>query len=393
MKSIFIASNENLHRELEAIGAARTPSIAISAFNDSLHKAAGLLSSEAPQLVIFDASNCDAGEFAALEKLTAQHPQTAFMLLSPDQSPQFLIRAMRAGAREVLPLPLDAKSVNEALERVVRKASAQARHGKIISFISCKGGSGATFLATNFGHALAAQRQKKVLLIDLNQQFGDAALYVSDQKPAMTLSDVCAQIGRLDAAFLESCLIEVSPGFGILAASDDPARSSDLTPEHIETILRLARGCYDYIILDVGRQIDAVTIRALDNADLIHPVLQLALPYLRDGRRLLDIFRALGYARDKIRPIVNRYEAGGKLQISDLESVLGGVAACIIPNNYTAVSESINQGVPILNLARRGAVAKNLIGLAEKTAGLRHIESKGLLERLFNLGQFGRTRA
>ena len=38
------------------------------------------------------------------------------------------------------------------------------------------------------------------------------------------------------------------------------------------------------------------------------------------------------------------------------------------------------------SFAHNGAVAKNLIGLVEKTAGLRRVESKGLLERLFKRG-------
>jgi pilus assembly protein CpaE len=255
------------------------------------------------------------------------------------------------------------------------------KSGKILSFISCKGGSGATFLATNFGHALATRAQKKVLLIDLNQQFGDAALYVSEKKATMTLSDLCAQINRIDAGFLESSLITVSPGFGILAASDDPTRSVDIKPEHIDVILRLARNYYDFIILDVGRQIDTVTIRALDNSDLIYPVLQLALPYIRDGRRLLDIFRSLGYPKDKMRLIVNRLEKNGKLKLSDLEGALGRKPAHTVPNNFEAVSDSVNQGVPVLQLARSSPVAKSLIELVEQTAEQPAPESRGIFAR------------
>jgi pilus assembly protein CpaE len=103
-----------------------------------------------------------------------------------------------------------------------------------------------------------------VLLIDLHGQFGDAALYVSDQKPAMTLSDVCSQIERMDGAFLESCLVHVAPNFGMLAAADDPNHTVEMKPEHMETILRVARQHFDYIVLDVGRQIDAISLRALD---------------------------------------------------------------------------------------------------------------------------------
>lgn len=393
MKSLCITNDEYLQQQIAAICAARTPLLAVSMTKGRFQHAAKLLMSDLPQLVMLDATDIDSADFLSLEKFNAQYPQVAVMLLTPDQSPEFLMRALRAGVREVVTLPLEHASISDALDRIANKAQFVFRQGRILSFISCKGGSGATYLATNFGHALATMAKKKVLLIDLNQQFGDALLYVSDKKPAMTLSDVCVQIDRLDAAFLESCLVEVAPNFGILAASDDPARSTDITPEHIDTILRLARNCYDYILLDVGRQIDAVTIRALDNADVIQPVLQLALPYIRDGRRLLDIFRSLGYSREKIRLIVNRYDAGGNLRLADLEAVLGKVEYTV-PNSYAPVSDSINQGVPILRLARHGAVAKSLLGMVGKTTGVRETEGKGFIVRLFNRGlQLGDMKA
>ncbi len=81
------------------------------------------------------------------------------------------------------------------------------RDGKIIAFVSCKGGSGATFLAANLAYALAQENQR-VALFDLNLQFGDAALFVSDQKPAATLSHVAQQIHRLDASFLAASMVQ-----------------------------------------------------------------------------------------------------------------------------------------------------------------------------------------
>jgi pilus assembly protein CpaE len=290
--------------------------------------------------------------------------------------------------REVLQLPLVHRAFHEAVDRIASAVGAQTmRDGKILAFIACKGGSGATFISTNFGYALATLAGKKVLLIDLHGQFGDATLYVSDQKPAMTLSDVCSQIARIDGPFLESCLVHVAPGFGVLAAADDPAHAREAKPEHIDVILRVARQHYDYILLDVGRQIDAVSLRALDTTDTIFPVLQLALPDIRDARRLLDIFRSLGYSVDNIRLVVNRYEKGGKLRLQDLHSALGAEVMHTVPNDYIAVTDSVNQGVPVLELARGSAAARSLADLVEILTARRITESKGLFDRLFGRGE------
>jgi pilus assembly protein CpaE len=384
MKSILISRDETLYAEIASQGAARMPPLNVGASRASLRDALDRPAAEPPELVIIDASGADAADGDLLERLIRQHASAHFILLTDDQHPELLIRAMRMGVREVLQLPLAPRAFHEALDRIATTAGTGAlREGKVLAFIACKGGSGATFIATNFGYALATLADKKVLLLDLHGQFGDATLYVTDQKPAMTLSDVCSQIARVDGPFLESCLVHVTRGFGILAAADDPVKLNGVKPEHIDTIIRLGRQHYDYVLLDVGRQIDAASLRALDNTDTFYPVLQLALPDIRDARRLLDIFRSLGYALDNTRLIVNRYEKGGKLRLQDLHAALGAEVLHTIPNDYLAVTDSVNQGVPVLQLSRTSAAARSLTELVELVTARRVHESRGLFDRLF----------
>lgn len=387
MKALLISHDSQLYAELASQGAARVPPLKMAANRASMRDALDRPVAEPPELLIIDASDATAADVDLLERLARTYPSASVMLLGGQQQPELLIRAMRAGVREVLPLPLVHRAFHEAMDRIAATAGKAAlRDGKVLAFIACKGGSGATFISTNFGYALATLADKKVLLIDLHGQFGDAALYVSDQKPQMTLSDVCSQIARIDGPFLESCLVHVAPGFGVLAAADDPAQSREAKPEHIDTILRVARQHYDFILLDVGRQIDAVSLRALDTTDTIYPVLQLALPDIRDARRLLDIFRSLGYSLENIRLVVNRYEKGGKLRLQDLHSALGAEVVHTVPNDYIAVTDSVNQGVPVLQLARGSAAARSLAELVEMVTARRVPESKGLFDRLFGRG-------
>ena len=384
MKALLISNDERLQAELAAQGSARLPALQLVATRRGLRDALERLLPQPPELVLFDGSEVEPAHAELLEPLARHYPDTSFILLTRAPQQELLIRAMRVGMREVLQLPLVHRALHEALDRIeIERGVTAMREGKALAFMSCKGGSGATFLATNFGYALAALAGRKVLLLDLHGQFGDATLYVSDQKPAMTLSDICSQIGRLDAAFLESCLVHVAPGYGVLAAADDPALATQMKPEHIDAILRIARQHYDYVLLDVGRQIDALSLRALDQADAIYPVLQLALPDIRDGRRLLDIFRSLGYPHERTRLIVNRYEKGGKLRLADLEQALGADVLHTVPNDYLSATDSVNQGIPLLQLARSSPVARSLAELVEAVTERRLPESKGLFDRLF----------
>ena len=390
MKALMISKDGLLHAEIAAQGSARMPAVQLVASRKGLRDAVERLLPEAPELVVLDASDIADDEGELVDRLGKQYPGASFMLLTRDPQQDLLIRAMRAGMREVLPLPLVHRAFHEAMDRIEVAAGLSPVHeGKVLAFISCKGGSGATFLSTNFGYALAALADRKVLLIDLHGQFGDATLYVSDQKPAMTLSDICAQISRMDGAFLDSCLVHVASNFGVLAAADDPNRTVDMKPEHMDTILRVARQHYDFVVLDVGRQIDAISLRALDQADTIYPVLQLALPDIRDGRRLLDIFRSLGYPNERTRLIVNRYEKGGKLRLMDLEQALGADVVHTVPNDYLSATDSVNQGIPVLQLSRSSAVARSLAELVELVAARRIPESKGLFDRIFGRNDGG----
>ena len=319
-----------------------------------------------PDILVIDAATHGTATLGQIERAERLYPELRVVLVAEDHSAEFLMAAMRVGVREVLPEAVTAAALVAAVQRVAGKWTQPHGHeGRVIAFMSCKGGgSGATFLATNIAYALA-EMGKRVILIDLNLQWGDAALFISDKKPASTLADVAAQIERVDAVFLAASLTYVLPNLGVLAAPEDPAHALEIRPEHIDVLLRLARANYDCVLLDAGRTLDAVTVRALDYADLIFPVLQVSVPFIRDGKRLLDAFRTLDYPPEKIRLIVNRHERGGSIPLEQLEKTIGVTAYRTFPNDYDAVSDSINQGVPATKLARHSAIARSLREFAE----------------------------
>lgn len=304
-------------------------------------------------------------------------------MMSEDSSAELLLKAIRSGFSEVITLPLTEEKLSQALQRhQTKQFKTASHHSKVISVISCKGGSGATFIATNLGYILSALFNKKVLLIDINQYFGDASMYVTDKKPGMTLADVCNQMNRLDLAFLESSLITVRPNYKILAAAESPDSAADIKPEHLDTIIRMARNNYDYIILDVGRQIDALTVKGLDLSDTIYAVMQLVLPYIRDARNLLNVFKSLGYSQSKVQMIVNRYDKASKIKLSDLSGAIAVDNLITVPNEYVAVTDSVNQGVSVYHLFKNNAVSKALIQIAENITKTQ-IKEKGLMAKLF----------
>jgi pilus assembly protein CpaE len=382
MKITAIASNEKQLFEIARMLRERSQTDQVDAVPGLLSKLANF-EHGAPDVLLLAQPLLNGDELERLESLGIQHPGMAIIVACQQQTPEFLLQAMRAGVREVLALPVDQAQLLSAVRRIDDKRSSSSRtQGKVLAFISCKGGSGATFLATNLGYALAAAENKRVALFDLNLQFGDASLFVSDQRPAGSVAQLAQQIHRLDPSLLTSSMVQVTPNYGVLAAPEDPTQAADVQPEHVDALLKLARQHYDFILLDIGRSLDAVSVRALDQADMIFPILQTTLPYVRDGKRLLAVFRSLDYRKDKIHLIVNRYSSHDDIRLRDCEQAYGMEMFRTIPNHYEAAAASVNQGVPILQLARNSPVSKAIQEMARTLAGDSGNEARGWLSRL-----------
>lgn len=335
-----------------------------------------------PQALLIDGMCCDPAELDHVEQATAAHPQLAVVLLCAQQSPEFLIKAMRVGVREVLPSPASAGALMAAVGRLdARLKGGRPRgRGQLLAFMPCKGGSGATFIASNLGHQLAEARS--VLLIDLNLQFGDALSLVHEQEPALTLADVARDIHRLDTAFLDACTVKVGPRYSVLAAPRDFADAVEIQPEHVEAILRLALQQHDFVLVDLGRSMDHMNIRVLDQADHVFMVLQAGLPWLRPAKRLQQLFQTLEYPADKVQWIVNRFEKTADIGFEEISRALAVERLRTVANAYRDVRTAVNYGAPLAEVARASAVTRNLADLA-LSLNPRQQAERGLLGRLF----------
>lgn len=387
MKIVAVSQSQQVLDDLRRFLVVEKSPFEVSFFTGSIAQAGLAVEQNHPNLLVFDAAFSGQTQLAELELITLRYPGMAVILLSQANSPEFLTEAMRVGVREVLPLPLSSQALLDAVFRAQKRTSlahAPTRKGKVLTFIACKGGSGATFLAVNLGYILASTSGKRVALLDLNLHFGNASLFVSDHAPANTIADVASNIQRLDASLLASSMVQILPNFGVLAAPESPERASEIKPEHLDALIELATTHYDFVILDMSRTLDAVSVRALDRADMLFPVLQETLPFIRDAKRLLATFKSLGYGQEKIQLVVNRYEKGGDIRLEDVESTLGMKVAHTIPNSFKAVSASVNQGVPVMKIAPHDTVTKALMQWAKTLTELNNVKQTGWLARVFN---------
>jgi len=378
-----IAVISNDRSRLETMGRVLEASAhSVSLINGSMGNLRAIAQQEAPDLMLVDGMAGEAGELGQAEYITTHYPHVAIILVCANITPDFLIAAMRAGVREVLPAPVPAVALEAAVSRLAAKLTgSQVKNpAKVLAFVPCKGGSGATFLATNLGYQLA--QGQTVLLIDLNLQFGDALSFIHDGEPASTMADIARDIRRLDASFLDASTVKITPNYSVLAAPADAAQAVAIKPEHIDAILGLAITQYDFVLLDLPRVLDPITIKALDRATLILPVLQANLPALRHAKNLLTLFQSLGYMREKIAVIVNRFDKRTEIGIDDMRRLLGTITLHTVPNSYKEVSTSINQGNALIEVTRSSPVTRNLAEFALSLSPAKK-ENRSMLDRFF----------
>lgn len=341
---------------------------------------------ERPDLMIVDGMCCDPSDLAPVESVTNRYPHMAVLLLCALQTPEFLLQSMRAGVREVLPSPPSTQALMDAVHRIAAKLPDRMQErmqGRIMAFLPCKGGSGATFLATNLAWMLA--RHHSVLLMDLNLQFGDALAYLQEGNPASTLADVARDIHRLDASFLVASTVKVTPRLHMLAAPEDVIHAMEVEPEHVNAIVQLAAAHYDFVLLDLGRVLDPLALRMLDRAQSIVPVLLPNVPAVRNAQKLLRMFHDLGYPESKLQPVLNRVDRRHEIGLAEVRKTLSldQQQWRAVPDAPQEVQAAINAGVPLAESSRNSAVVRELAAWAEALAPAAQEDSGGFLHRLF----------
>ena len=332
-----------------------------------IHMLAGM---ETGMLIV----NCDVIEpmqaIITLGDWIALHPDLVVMGLIPVFEPDILIQAMQAGIREMLHTPAAGHELQLSLVRLKHRktvnANALIKRSKIITFLSCKGGSGATFLATNFADILAKEYDQKTIFLDLDLHYGDAAYYVSQGPNQSDITELTRQINRLDGQLLANSVLHVGPRFDLLSAPEEPEANITISPDELVNLMQVVTQNYDLVVLDVERVLGPLTLKALEISDVVYLVMENLLPFVRDAKRLVNKFRNLGFKDNKIRIVVNRYERNGTIDIAQIEKALGIKVSYTIRSCFVDVAQAINTGVPITDVNPNSPIVQVLRQMAHR---------------------------
>jgi pilus assembly protein CpaE len=324
-----------------------------------------------------------------LEAVAARHLErkTALIVVGASSDMGMMRLAMQAGARDLLPEPVVKNDLLIALERVKRERQTQAQstQGTVAAFVNAQGGCGATLLACNVAHMLAAESKKRTALLDLGLQFGAAPLYL-DLFPQRGIWQAMENLDGLDEVALEGYFTRHASGLHVLShGTDERVEIRELSPVAVERLLDVAQRGHDHLIVDLPRRVDGVLATVVQRAQHIVIVLQQSVTALRDATRLVQWLRSEGgVARDQLCVVVNRYDKAASISVADIQKALSCNEQVLVPNDFRLVSECINSGTPLLDHARSAAITKAVMNLETRLGGSAARPRSGVLARTFS---------
>jgi pilus assembly protein CpaE len=278
-------------------------------------------------------------------------PTLPIIVLSTSSPNGFLRRAFDVGAADMALFP----QTKEQLRFVMSKAIARAprsgvsdhadRDSRLVCVLGPKGGTGKTLTSCNLAVALALAG-KKVLVIDLDLQFGDVGLCLG-LPPEKTMYDLAISGGSLDTEKLHDYVMIHDTGVEVLLAPARPDQASAITIELLRDILVVARASYDYIIADTPPGFTAEVIATIDASSDLVMVGTLDSLSLKNTKLGLETLGLMDYDPKKIQLVLNRADTRVGISQHDVVAVLGSEPNVFIPSDRE-IPRSVNEGIPIV---------------------------------------------
>ncbi len=313
----------------------------------------------------------------------SQDRQLAFDLLHGARAPELLIiglynplllregegeffrQATRAGVDDFVPLPVSEEELSAALAGTLSHGGAGAREGRLVSFISCKGGVGNTTLAVNSAVLLAASGavDGDVVLCDAVVQLGNASAFLG-LAPDRDLAEMVRDLDDLGA--LSTYLSHHrETGLRVLACPRDPRDAEVIAPDDLSRVLVSLRRRFALVVVDCPAVLDLLTLAVLDLSETIFAVTEAITPTILATARFLELLAEQGFGEDRIRVVLNRHSSQeGVLPRRMVDEELGRPVDLLLPDDKAALG-AVSRGVPLVMSRPKGQLSQAIGELAD----------------------------
>lgn len=392
---LLITADPQLKEELLAALSTLGDRAPVPMMAETLRDGVETVRNRTPKLIIVELST----DWSALQEFAVEASQhcrqaTIAAVFRPEAfdgdagESAILIKAIRSGVGDFLRRPI---SSAELLELLARNRDAmptqRAASGRVISFVSNKGGVGKSTLAVNSAVGLAIRHPDRVLLIDASLQLGVAASML-DVRADVTLADAARERSRLDETMIRQMSTPHESGLSLLAAPVDAVEAAAVDDDLISRVISLAKRTYDFVLIDTFPLFDRVVVAVLDQSDRTYVVVENVVPTVQGATKMLSVLEGIGFPKERQRVVLNRMMSiAGGLSAADVATRLASPIAHVFAYDKKIIT-SANIGRPYV--MRTSGLLRNFRRCAREFRELvRDIESLRSDQNghLSNLGQ------
>ena len=339
-----------------------------------------------PDVILMDINMPDMDGITATEFIRRGQPYSQIIILSVQADPNYMRRAMLAGARDFLTKPPSIDELIAAIRRAGQMAHDEraklpvqsqtgspvtagsaispANGGRVIVVYSPKGGTGCTTLAVNLATALHNE-ETRVALVDGNLQFGDIAVFLNEQGKN-SIVDLAPRADELDPEIVAEVMVEHSAsGVKILPAPSRPEFADQVTGEQFSKILQYLRRLYSYVVVDTSSALTDAVLGAMDSCDLIVLITTQDIPAIKNARLFLDLTDILKISRKQVLFVMNRFDKRIGITPERVGESFKHEIVAVLPEDDRVVIPSVNRGIPFILGDKTKPISKAVLSLAE----------------------------
>jgi len=299
-----------------------------------------------------------------------EHTRAPVILVaSGGEAANMLEHALEMDVADVLLLPQLMHNVVFAIRKASharRQLQTTVHRGRVITVFSPKGGTGKTVVSTNLAAALAKHEGKRTLLLDLDLQFGDAAIMLG-LEPGKTIYDLVVAPGELDPEKLAGYVAKHPCGLDVLAAPLRPEDAELIVESKVTALIEVARSSYDVIVVDTSPFFHGPMLATLDRTDQLLVLCGLDVPTLKNVRLALQTLELLSFPASRIEYVMNRSSANVGLKVREVEDGMKVKVGHELPLDRT-VQICVNRGDAPVLAEPRSEFSRGLMALAKQVA-------------------------
>ena len=323
-----------------------------------------------PNLLVVETASQGKSVLAELESLAEICDEnTKVLVIGQANDVQLYRELIRRGVSEYLVAPIEPVQLIETISGLYVDPNAPPI-GRVVTFISARGGAGASTLAHNIGWYVAEKLKVDTAILDLDLPYGTAGLDFN-QDPGQGIADALSAPERLDDVLLERLLIKCGEHLSLFTAPAMIDQVYEAKCSAVETVIDQVRSSTPCVVVDLPHAWTDWARQTLFAADEIVLVATPDLTSLRNAKNIVDIVG--GHRPNDAPPKLIINQAGipkrPEISVKEFSSALNIEPSFVIPFEPHLFGTAANNGQMLVEVQPKSKVSEGVRTLAELLTG------------------------